>query len=89
MAEEESTKKTRLALKSFTLADENNSRQLILAHKQFGENDHFVFTHGENANGKLRCFRLSLVEGESYRAQELLNPQSIADVAQLMGVDDQ
>lgn len=79
-------KKKKLALKSFVLADENNSEQLILAHKQFSETEHFVFTHGENTHDKLRCFCLTQVEGENYRVQEVLNPKYIAEVAQVMGV---
>lgn len=79
-------KKKKLALKSFVLADENNSEQLILAHKQISETEHFVFTHGEDAHDKLRCFCLTQMEGESYRVQEVLNPKHISEVAQAMGV---
>ena len=85
MAEfENMDKKKKLALKSFTIDD---SEQLILAHKQISENEHFVFTHGENEHDKLRCFCLVQLEGDNYRVQEVLNPQYVADVAQAMGID--
>ena len=80
---EENTKKTKLALKSFVLKDEN-STQLILAHKQISENEHYVFTRGETEKDKLRCFRLELVEGEHYHAVEVLNLGQMAEVARVM-----
>lgn len=85
---QENPKKTKLALKSFVLGTDN-SRQLILAHKQFDENEHFVFTQGENANDKLRCFRLTQTQGANFQVYEVVNPQRIAEIAQFLGVDEQ
>lgn len=77
-----------LGLKSFELAPEQGGTQVILAHKQISAQEHLVFTHGDNENDRLKCFKLSHLDGERFRAIQLVQPEAIAEAARLLGMDD-
>ncbi|MCM1404128.1 MAG: hypothetical protein NC133_01290 [Prevotella sp.] len=72
-------------LKGFNLDMLNGGEQVILAHKQINPQDHLVVTcSSEQKNAKLKCFKLSHLEGEKYHAVEYVSPEKIAEFSRLM-----
>ena len=74
-------------------ASKSLSQQLLASfRKQFGgqknQADNQPKTVDSDAqNMKLRCFKLSHVEGKKYNVQEYVTPQGISDVARLFGAE--
>ena len=76
-------------LKGFNLDMLNGGEQVILAHKQINPNDHLVVTAStEEKPAKLKCLKLSHMEGEKYHAVEYVSPEKLAEFSRMMMGDD-
>ncbi len=84
MAESE-PKKPDWNLKAFNLDMLNGGEQVILAHKQLNLQEHLVVAcSSQEKQPKLKCFKLSHLEGEKYHAVEFVSPEKIAEFSRIM-----
>ena len=86
---ENEQKKQDWNLKGFNLDMLNGGEQVILAHKQINSNDHLVVTAStEEKPAKLKCLKLSHMEGEKYHAVEYVSPEKLAEFSRMMMGED-